>query len=67
MKIFIRNLYGFKDSRKAYYRKQGVYAFDFVSDESLASDLSADEAFKILEDADFYKYQYGADKIGIEC
>lgn len=66
MKVFIKNLYGFKDGSKAYYRKQGVGCFDFVNDIKFASDLTEEEAKKVLERGEWYKAQYNADEIGTE-
>lgn len=66
MTVYIKNLYGIKNDRKSYYRKQGIYCFDFVNRKEFASDLTEDEVAKILEHSDYYKKMYGADEIGIE-
>lgn len=66
MKVYIQNLYGIKDGRKVYYRKQGIGCFDFVNTLTYASDLTEDEVTKIMEHADWYKTQYKADTLGIE-
>lgn len=55
-----------ENGRKAHYRKQGIYCFDFVNDKALATDLTEQEVSKILEHADYYLKQYGALKIGSE-
>ena len=44
MKVFIKNLYGIQDGKKAYYRKQGIGCFDFVNSIKFASDLTKEEA-----------------------
>ena len=64
--IYIENLYGINDGRKAYYRKQGVYCFDFVNSKEYASDLTKEEAEAIMSYADWYKNQYKASVMGIE-
>lgn len=66
MKIYIKNLYGLKDGRKAYYRKQGTYCFDFAWSKDYASDLSDQEVKNVLEHGDWYMQQYNADEIGVE-
>lgn len=66
MKIYIKNLYGCNDGRKAYYRKQGIGCFDFVGNTEDASTLTFDEVEKILIHGEWYKNQYKADEIGIE-
>lgn len=65
MKVFIKNLYGIKNEKKAYYRKQGL-CFDFSWDKTLATDLTKEEADKIIAHGDWYKNQYNASEIGIE-
>ena len=66
MKIYIKNLYGINDGRKAYYRKQGRYCFDFVNAQQYASDLTKDEAEKIMQHAEWYKKQYNASEMAVE-
>lgn len=66
MKVFIKNLYGINDGRKAYYRKQGIGCFDFVNQKEFASDLTVDEAEQIMNHADWYKKQYNASEMTIE-
>lgn len=66
MKIYIKNLYGINDGTKAYYRKQGAYCFNFVSDKKYSSDLTKDEVKKIMQYAERYKNQYKASEIGVE-
>lgn len=65
MKVYIQNLYGIKDGRKAYYRKDGD-CFDFVNSPVYATNLTREEAEHILSFADFYKKQFNADTMGIE-
>ena len=48
MKVYIQNLYGIKDGRKSYYRKQGIGCFDFVNSKDFAYDLTKEETEKIL-------------------
>lgn len=60
MKIAINNLYGIKDGHKAYYRKQGIYCFDFVNNIEYASELTQDEVDRIMKSADWYCKQYNA-------
>lgn len=66
MKVYIKNLYGINDGRKAYYRKQGIGCFDFVNSKEFASDLTEEEANKVLAYGEWYKNQYKASEIGIE-
>jgi hypothetical protein len=66
MKVYIKNLYGFNNGKKAYYRKQGIYCFDFVNSIEFASDLTEEEANKVLAHGEWYKDQYKANEIGIE-
>lgn len=66
MKLYIKNLYGIKNDRKAYYRKVGDYCFEFVSKKEGASDLTAEEIVKVMEHSDFYTRMYGANIIGTE-
>lgn len=65
MKVYIKNLYGFNDGKKAYYRKLGL-CFDFVNSKQFASDLTKEEAEKVLAHGEWYKKQYNASEIGIE-
>ena len=64
--IYIENLYGINDGRKAYYRKQGVGCFDFVNSKEYASALTKEETEEIMSYADWYKNQYKASAMGIE-
>lgn len=66
MKVFIKNLYGFNDGRKAYYRKQGSGCFDFVNSKEYASDLTKEEADRVLAHGEWFKNQYKASEIGTE-
>lgn len=66
MKVYIKNLYGIKDDRKAYYRKSGDCCFEFVNLKKFASDLKAGEVAEILAHYDYYTKMYGADTIGTE-
>ena len=66
MKVYIQNLYGIKDGRKSYYRKQGINCFDFVNSKDFASDLTKEETEKILNYAEWYMIQYNADTISVE-
>ncbi len=65
MNVFIQNLYGINDGRKAYYRKLGL-CFDFVGSKKYASDLTQEEVNKIMNHAQWYKKQYNASEIGVE-
>ena len=64
--IYLENLYGINNSRKAYYRKQGSGCFDFVNSKDFASALTDEEAKEIMSYADWYKNQYMASAIGTE-
>lgn len=64
--IYIENLYGIDDGRKAYFRKQGAGCFDFVNSREYASDLTKEEAEEIMSYASWYRSQYGANTMGIE-
>lgn len=66
MKVYLNNLYGINDGVKAYYRKQGIYCFDFVNDKKDASELTKEDTEKILAYSEFYKKQYNANEIGVE-
>lgn len=66
MKVYLQDLYGINDGSKAYYRKQGLYCFDFVNSKKYASDLSEDEAKEILRYESYYTKMYGASKMEIE-
>ena len=66
MKVFIENLYGINDGKKAYYRKLGL-CFDFVNSAQYASDLTESEVEKIMQHAEWYKAQYNASGMGIEA
>lgn len=65
MKVYIKNLYGIKDGRKAYYRKLGD-CFDFVNSIEFASDLTNGEVEKIMIHGEWYKDQFKASDIGVE-
>lgn len=65
MKIFIKNLYGLNDGKKAYYRKLGL-CFDFVNKEEFASDLTEDEVKRVLDHGEWYMKQYNASEIGVQ-
>lgn len=65
MKIYIQNLYGINDGKKAYYRKSGD-CFDFVNSITYATSLTKDEADKIMLHKDYYLKQFNADTMGIE-
>ena len=64
--IYIENLYGIDDGRKAYYKKQGIGWFGFVNSKKYASSLTKEEAKEIMSHADWYKNQYKASAMGIE-
>ena len=66
MKVYIKNLYGINDGIKAYYRKLGDSCFDFVSDQKYSSELTKDEAEKIMQYTIRYKNQYKASEMGVE-
>lgn len=66
MKIYIKNLYGIDDEKKAYFRKQGAYCFDFVWNEKDASDLTKEEAQEIMKHKEYYKKIYNASDIDLE-
>lgn len=63
MIIKMNNLYGHEDS-VAYYRKNGD-CFDFSWSIEYASDLTKEEANKIMEHEEFYCKQYGASSLEI--
>lgn len=65
MIVYIKNLYGIKDNRKAYYRKSGD-CFGFANQKKFASDLTVEEVAEILANHDYYTKMYGADTIGTE-
>lgn len=64
MKIYIENLYGIEGT-KAYFRKEGDYCFSFANSIKFASELTAKEAARIIEHENWYKNQYGANKMGV--
>lgn len=49
----------------AWYRKLGD-CFDFVNRKEFASDLTEEEARRVMEHADWFCNQYGAEKIIVE-
>ena len=58
MIIKMMGLYGFDDT-KAYFRKIGD-CFDFVNNKKYASNLSSEEAEKVMEHKDWYLNNYNA-------
>lgn len=48
---------------ESYYRKQGLYCFDFTNDIRLASELTEEEAIGILNSEAWYLKMYGADRL----
>lgn len=60
MYIKMIGLYGM-ENHKAYYRKIGDSCFDFASDKKFASDITREEAEKIMESQDWYLKQYNAE------
>ena len=64
MKIYIENLYGIEGT-KAYYIKDGDNCFSFANSIKFASELTAKEVAGIIEYADWYKNQYGANNLGV--
>ena len=64
MKVKMLGLYGMNGTN-AFFRKQGNYCFDFVSDEKLASDLSGEATQVILNGSDWYCKMFGADRLEI--
>ena len=56
-KVKMIGLYGM-DGTDAYYRKQGIYCYDLVSDEDLATELTDEEAHKITEGKAYYLKQF---------
>ena len=52
--------------RPAWYRKQGIYCFDFVTNIKHATSLTAEEASRIMDGKDFYLNFYGACALEIE-
>lgn len=66
MYIAINNLYGIKDGRKAYFRKQGVGCFDFVNSKEYATDLTEDECRRIKKSEIWYCLQFNASHMTVE-
>ena len=64
MYIKMIGLYGFED-QKAWFRKRGD-CFDFVSHKEFASDLTPEEAARVMEHSDWYCDQYQAEVLIIE-
>ena len=64
MIIKMMGLYGFDDT-KAYFREIGDGCFDFVNNKKYASDLSREEAEKVMKHKDWYLNNYKADIIFI--
>ena len=60
MYIKMVGLYGFENT-KAYYRKIGDGCFDFVNNKKFASDITREEAEKIMKSQDWYLKQYNAE------
>lgn len=67
MIIAIHNLYHVASGDKAYYRKQGIYCFDFVNDIKHASDLTQEECEHIMKSSEWYCKQYGASHMTMEA
>lgn len=61
MKIAMRH----SDGSMSYYRKQGIYCFDFVWEKDLASDLTIEECEQITANADTMCKLYGADELSV--
>lgn len=61
MKVYIYNLYGIKDGKRAYYRKSGIFGFDFANSIEFASELTEEEANEILKHKDWYCKQFNAE------
>ena len=51
---------------KAYYRKQGLYCFDFVTKKDLATDLTQQECDNIIKNSNYYLDMFGAKKMYVE-
>lgn len=66
MKIAMHNLYEMKGTEPAWFRKVGLYCFDFTWKKEFASDLTEEEALKIIKDAEWYCKQYRASHMTIE-
>lgn len=66
MFVKMTGLYGLENDDASYYRKIGIGCFDFVTDKKVASDISEDEAKRILANSAFYLKMYNADKLTIE-
>lgn len=56
-----------RDHITAYYRKQGIYCFDFVTRKELASPLTAEECDAIMKNADWYCDQFSAMRLEVEA
>lgn len=66
MKIYIKNLYGIKDGRKSYFKREGTFCFSFTVKKELASDLTFREVADIFSQKDAYLKLYNADLMGME-
>ena len=66
MKVYIAGAYASGAAWCAYYRKQGRYCFDFVRSKEDASELTEEEAGRVLAAGDYYLKMYGAREIGAE-
>lgn len=64
MYIKMIGLYGF-ETQKAWFRKLGD-GFDFVNHKEFASDLTAEEASRVMEHSDWYCDQYQAEVLIVE-
>lgn len=63
MIIRLTGLYGLEDT-KAYFRERGD-CFDFVNDIRFASNLTEEDAVKIIDSGEWYKKLYAATGIEI--
>ena len=55
-----------KGDYKAYYRKQGLYCFDFVTKKDLATDLTEQECERVVRNSDYYLKMFGARHMVVE-
>lgn len=61
MKVRMNNVYGISGVY-AYYRKDGD-CFSFAATEKNATDMSVEDANKVLEHSDWYCKQFGAESM----
>lgn len=54
-----------KSGKKSWFRRIGIYGFDFVNDSTFASELTPEECEEVMKHSEWYLKIYGAESLDV--